>query len=194
MEASCPAPNLEDQFISLCLAPHSKSFQPLWPYQQFGCCCWHIFILLHVQVLPTRKYRSWNLRWTHPHCIYSSTGLSHQHKKLVLWIVVFRHWIVSQCWMDLYAFPSLYLWQRKGISEDSIRTTRFGMYIVLYISGFKMYFQRVQTGKFPWFSFQKFSGAKKLNIWAMITVRMFILNKICTFGDLYFQKLPSFSY
>ena len=63
MAASCPALNLEDQFISLCLAPHSKSFQPVWPYQQLGyCCCWqHSFILLHVQVLPTRKYRSWNL-------------------------------------------------------------------------------------------------------------------------------------
>lgn len=55
--ASCPALCLEDQFISLCLAPHSKSFQPVWPYQQLGCC-WHSFILLHVQVLPTRKYRS----------------------------------------------------------------------------------------------------------------------------------------
>jgi hypothetical protein len=130
MAASCPAPNLEDKFISLCLAPHSKSFQPVWPYQQFSCCCWDSFILLQVQVLPTRKYRSWNLWWTHPYCIYSSIALSHQHKNLVLWIVVFMHWIVSQCWMDLYAFPSLYLWQRKGISEDIIRTTRFGMYII----------------------------------------------------------------
>lgn len=58
MAASCPAPNLEDKFISLCLAPHSKSFQPVWPYQQFSCCCWDSFILLQVQVLPTRKYRS----------------------------------------------------------------------------------------------------------------------------------------
>jgi hypothetical protein len=59
MAASCPALNLEDQFLSLCLAPHSKSFQALWPYQQLGCCCcWHSFILLDVQVLPTRKYRS----------------------------------------------------------------------------------------------------------------------------------------
>lgn len=58
MAALCPALNLEDQFISLFLAPHSKSFQPVWPYQQLGCCCWHSFILLHVQVLPTRKYRS----------------------------------------------------------------------------------------------------------------------------------------
>jgi len=55
--ASCPALNLADQFISLCMASHSKSFQPVWPYQQLGCC-WHSFILLHVQVLPTRKYRS----------------------------------------------------------------------------------------------------------------------------------------
>lgn len=31
MAASCPALNLESQFISLCLAPHSKSFQPVWP-------------------------------------------------------------------------------------------------------------------------------------------------------------------
>lgn len=138
--ASCPALNLKkDQYISLCLAPHSKSFQPVWSYQQLGCC-WHSFFLLHVHVLPCREYRSWNLQWTHPHCIYSSIGLSHQHKKQVLWIVVIRHWIISQCWMNLYASPSLYLWQRKGISEDSIRTTRFGMHIMLYVSGFKMYF------------------------------------------------------
>ena len=141
MASSCPALNLEDQCISLCLASHSKSFQPVWLYQQLGCCCcWHSFILLLVQVLPTRKYRSWNLRWTHPHYIYSSIGLSHQHKKLVLWIVVFRHWLVSQRWMDLDAFPGFYLWQRKGISEDSIRSTRFGMHIMLYVSAFKMYF------------------------------------------------------
>jgi hypothetical protein len=59
MAASCPTLNLEDQFICLCPAPHSKSFQPVWPYQQLGCCCCrHSFILLHVQALPTRKYRS----------------------------------------------------------------------------------------------------------------------------------------
>jgi len=58
MAALCLALNLEDQFISLFLAPNSKSFQPVWPYQQLGCCCCYSFILLHVQVLPTRKYRS----------------------------------------------------------------------------------------------------------------------------------------
>jgi len=58
--ASCLVLTLENQFISLFLAPRSKSFQPVWPYEQLGCCCccWHSFILLHVQVLPIRKYRS----------------------------------------------------------------------------------------------------------------------------------------
>jgi hypothetical protein len=39
-----PNPNLEDQGISLSLAPPSKPVRHGWPYQQL-CCCQHSFIV-----------------------------------------------------------------------------------------------------------------------------------------------------
>jgi hypothetical protein len=40
--APCPTPNLEDQGLSLSLAPPSKPVRHRWPYQQLHCC-WHRF-------------------------------------------------------------------------------------------------------------------------------------------------------
>jgi hypothetical protein len=78
--APCTTPNLEEQGISLSLAPPSKPVWHGWPYQQL-CCRWHGFRVHWCTQAPSHSSKVLSTKWRyHRGGLFSITN--HMYRQL----------------------------------------------------------------------------------------------------------------